>query len=529
MLTGGGPVDALAAAGSAGSSSSARGGVVLVTGATGGLGRRVVARLLARGEAVRAVARDGAKAASMLEGLPKAPGASLEVVLADLTQAATLPPNLGDRVRAIVSCAAVVVRPKEGDSPDRAKYMQGIKFYDPEIADDSPEAVELRGMQNLLAAVAPNLGIETGRPIFDPAAPSPLEFGALDDVVMGGVSESALRVVPGAGEDGKSPAGVFSGVLRFENNGGFASVRSRNVDDPRLDLGAYDGLKMRIKGDGQRYKLILRDSTGWDSITHCASFDAPPPGQWGDVTLPFSAFKPVFRAKTLAGERAVPLDRSRTVSVQLMLSKFEYDGELNPRVRPGPFSLPVASISAFVDPARSASRPPAIVHVSSAGVTRPDRPGIDVEAEPPAVKMNAMLGGILTFKLAGEDAVRGCGVPAAIVRPTALTEEPAGMPAEFGQGDTLKGKIGREDVADLCVALLDCPAGAGLTFEVKSTVPFSQPWEGPPEGSAPTAWCEALAGAGLVRGVTGKTVGGVYSGTRPEAEVAAEVGMKAVV
>jgi hypothetical protein len=248
MLTGGGPVDALAAATAAGSKG---GRVVLVTGATGGLGRRVVARLLARGEAVRAVARDGSKAALLLEGLPKAPGASLEIVLADLTQAATLPPGLGRGVRAVVSCAAVVVRPKEGDTPDRAKYMQGIKFYDPEIADDSPEAVEARGMRNLLAAVGPNLGLEGGRPVFDAASRDPLVFGPLDDVVMGGVSESAFTIVPGAGEGGggggPAPAGVFSGTLRFENSGGFASVRCRNADPP-LDLGAYAGLALRLRG-----------------------------------------------------------------------------------------------------------------------------------------------------------------------------------------------------------------------------------------------------------------------------------------
>jgi len=128
-LTGGQSVaEALAAADAAvaGGGNPRRGGVVLVTGATGGLGRRVVARLLARGEAVRAVARDAAKAAQMLEGLPKAPGASLDIVFADLAQPATLPPTLGDRVRAVVSCAAVVVRPKEGDTPDRSKYLQGV-------------------------------------------------------------------------------------------------------------------------------------------------------------------------------------------------------------------------------------------------------------------------------------------------------------------------------------------------------------------------------------------------------------------
>lgn len=35
-------------------------------------------------------------------------------------------------VTAVVSCTAAIVRPKEGDGPDRAKYFQGITFYEPE-------------------------------------------------------------------------------------------------------------------------------------------------------------------------------------------------------------------------------------------------------------------------------------------------------------------------------------------------------------------------------------------------------------
>lgn len=71
-------------------------------------------------------------------------------------------------------------------------------------------------------------------------------------------------------------------------------------------------------------------------------------------------------------------------------------------------------------------------------VTRCDRPGIVVDEEPPAVRMNDMLGGLLTYKLAGEDRIRASGVPYAIVRPTALTVEPSGMPIEFDQGDTVR-------------------------------------------------------------------------------------------
>jgi hypothetical protein len=45
---------------------------------------------------------------------------------------------------------------------------------------------------------------------------------------------------------------------------------------------------------------------------------------------------------------------------------------------------------------------PRFVLVSSAGVTRPGRPGTDVETEPPAVELNDELGGLLTYKLRGE-------------------------------------------------------------------------------------------------------------------------------
>lgn len=77
-------------------------------------------------------------------------------------------------------------------------------------------------------------------------------------------------------------------------------------------------------------------------------------------------------------------------------------------------------------------------HAAFPQVTRCNRPGIVLEEEPPAVRMNDMLGGLLTYKLAGEDLLRNSGVPFAIVRPCALTVEPSGMPVEFDQGDTVR-------------------------------------------------------------------------------------------
>jgi hypothetical protein len=42
-------------------------------------------------------------------------------------------------------------------------YLKGIKFYDPEIVGDTPEAVEYKGLQNILAAVGEHLGYTQGK------------------------------------------------------------------------------------------------------------------------------------------------------------------------------------------------------------------------------------------------------------------------------------------------------------------------------------------------------------------------------
>lgn len=114
-------------------------------------------------------------------------------------------------------------------------------------------------------------------------------------------------------------------------------------------------------------------------------------------------------------------------SAQLMFSKFEYDGKLNETFAEGPFEIPVSSIRAYIkEPITPRYSLPYLsfivfslpfllicltfccalfcvifrfVHVSSAGVTRPERPGLDLTKQPPAVRLNKELGYILTFKL----------------------------------------------------------------------------------------------------------------------------------
>ncbi|NDJ18302.1 CIA30 family protein [Myxacorys almedinensis] len=183
-------------------------------------------------------------------------------------------------------------------------------------------------------------GQGSDRILFDFSNPShdiSTTWGALDDVVMGGVSTSSFQL-----SDGKA---VFSGNVSTDNSGGFASVRTRNFD-PAIALSEYTGIELRVKGDGNRYKFLVRDDDGWDSIGYSHSFDTVA-HEWIALRIPFSSLIPVFRAKTMAN--AMPLNAGTVRSLQLMLSKFEYDGALNPKFHPGEFRLEVSSISAVRD------------------------------------------------------------------------------------------------------------------------------------------------------------------------------------
>lgn len=166
-------------------------------------------------------------------------------------------------------------------------------------------------------------------------------WGALDDIVMGGVSASAFQQQDGFAR--------FTGVVSTANSGGFASVRTRNFEPP-LDLTNYRGMELTVRGDGNRYKCLLRDRDGWDSVAFAYSFDTTASSDteadaWMTVQIPFSEMVPVFRAKTVSDSR--PLDASQIRSIQLMLSKFEYDGALNPRFTSGDFRLEIQTIAAY--------------------------------------------------------------------------------------------------------------------------------------------------------------------------------------
>ncbi|MBE9076715.1 CIA30 family protein [Romeria aff. gracilis LEGE 07310] len=201
-------------------------------------------------------------------------------------------------------------------------------------ADFSPEA-----LSSLVSRLADALGENAGvvqQPVFDFSESNPSDaWGSLDDVVMGGVSQSRLVW--------RDRAAVFTGRVSTDNSGGFTSVRTRNFEPPFI-FSDWQGLRLRVRGDGQRYKFILRNDPGWDSPAYIYSFDTQAE-QWLSINVPFQETVPTFRARSVPN--APPLDPAQIHSLQVMLSKFEYDKALNPHFEPGPFELAIASISVY--------------------------------------------------------------------------------------------------------------------------------------------------------------------------------------
>lgn len=128
----------------------------------------------------------------------------------------------------------------------------------------------------------------------------------VDDSVMGGVSSSRMRV-----EDNTA---VFEGELSLENNGGFASVRSDVLEQ---DLEGFGGVRMRVKGDGQKYQLRIRVGQAFDGPSHQMTFETQK-DDWIEVELPFSSFFAAYRGRQLPDHP--PIDAAKITTMGFLIA-----------------------------------------------------------------------------------------------------------------------------------------------------------------------------------------------------------------
>ena len=125
-----------------------------------------------------------------------------------------------------------------------------------------------------------------GPPLLDFSRPEVVQtFRVINDDVMGGVSTSRCRST--------DDARVFEGEVSRERTGGCASL----LGPVRFPVESA-ALLLRVRGDGQRYKLTLKldDSTG--TPQYQAAFVAPP--EWQTLRFEPADFAASFRGRAVS-------------------------------------------------------------------------------------------------------------------------------------------------------------------------------------------------------------------------------------
>jgi hypothetical protein len=177
----------------------------------------------------------------------------------------------------------------------------------------------LVGVSVLVQTVAAE---ETRKMLFDFKSPdAAAAWETVNDGVMGGVSDGRVRMT----DEGTLE---FFGVLSLENNGGFASVRSR----PRpLGLAAEDRVAVRLRGDGREYTLNLYVPTSRVAFSYRVPIQTKA-DEWMEIAIPLKDFQATSFGRPVPS--AGPVDAPQVNSLGFLLGD----------KKPGKFRLEVAWI-----------------------------------------------------------------------------------------------------------------------------------------------------------------------------------------
>ncbi len=118
----------------------------------------------------------------------------------------------------------------------------------------------------------------------------------VNDGVMGGLSKSRFIL-------SDSNTAVFSGNVSLENNGGFASTRTKAM---QFHLDGFKGILVRVKGDGKKYQFRIRTDDRFDGVSYRYHFETDI-DQWQTISVPFNKCVPAFRGRILPDVEPVSL------------------------------------------------------------------------------------------------------------------------------------------------------------------------------------------------------------------------------
>lgn len=166
------------------------------------------------------------------------------------------------------------------------------------------------------------MGEDTSGVLFEFTGADPAkEWQSVNDGVMGGVSEGRFRIT-----DEKTME--FFGTLSLENNGGFASVRSKAKN---LAFEKGDSVVARIRGDGREYMLNLYLNKPLIAFSYRATVQTKK-DEWIEVKVPLDKFEATSFGRVVKDAGAVKPEEINAIGFMLSDKKA------------GPFKLEVESI-----------------------------------------------------------------------------------------------------------------------------------------------------------------------------------------
>jgi len=170
--------------------------------------------------------------------------------------------------------------------------------------------------------VATAMAEEMPQTLFDFTGADPAkEWQNVNDGVMGGVSEGKFKIR-------EKKTLEFVGTLSLENNGGFASVRTKAK---QLGLEKGDTVVAKVRGDGREYLLNLYLNKPLIAFSYRATVQTKK-DEWIEVKVPLDKFEATSFGRVV--KDAGPVKPEEVNSLGFMLSD----------KKAGPFKMEVESI-----------------------------------------------------------------------------------------------------------------------------------------------------------------------------------------
>ncbi|MGL6073817.1 MAG: CIA30 family protein [Fimbriiglobus sp.] len=143
--------------------------------------------------------------------------------------------------------------------------------------------------------------------LFDFTEPDAVKaWQTVNDGVMGGVSEGQFSIT-----DRKTIE--FLGKLSLENNGGFASLRSKGK---KLGMKAGDTVLVRVRGDGREYSLNLYLDQPRMAFSYRAALKTKK-DEWLEVRCPLDKFEATSFGRVVQDAGAVKPEEVNAIGFML--------------------------------------------------------------------------------------------------------------------------------------------------------------------------------------------------------------------